>query len=146
MDTSSLMEQILSKDNLNAAYLQVVRNKGAAGADGMSVEELGAYLSENGENIREQLRTRKYKSQPVRRVEIPKADGGVRNLVIRTVVNRFMQQAVAQVLTPIFEEQFHAHSYGLKPNSCAQQAVLKTLEIMNDGHSWNCGHRPCEIL
>ena len=101
MDTSSLMEQILSKDNLNAAYLQVVRNKGAAGADGMSVEELGAYLSENGENIREQLRTRKYKSQPVRMVEIPKADGGVRNLVIRTVVNRFMQQAVAQVLTQI---------------------------------------------
>ena len=70
MDTSSLMEQILSKDNLNVAYLQVVRNKGAAGVDGMAVEELGAYLSENGENIREQLRTRKYKLQPVRRVEI----------------------------------------------------------------------------
>ena len=67
MDTSSLMEQILSNDNLNAAYLQVVRNKGAAGVDGMTVEELGAYLSENGENIREQLRTRKYKPQPVRR-------------------------------------------------------------------------------
>ena len=66
MDTSSLMEQILSRDNLNAAYLQVVRNKGAAGVDGMTVEELGAYLSENGENIREQLRTRKYKPQPVR--------------------------------------------------------------------------------
>ncbi len=70
MDTSSLMEQILSKDNLKAVYLQVVRNKGAAGVDGMAVEELGAYLSENGENIREQLRTRKYKLQPVRRVEI----------------------------------------------------------------------------
>ena len=65
MDTSSLMEQIVSNDNLNAAYLQVVRNKGAAGVDGMTVEELGAYLSENGENIREQLRTRKYKPQPV---------------------------------------------------------------------------------
>ena len=65
MDTSSLMEQILSKDNLNAAYLQVVRNKGAAGVDGMSVEELGSYLSENGENIREQLRTRKFKLQSV---------------------------------------------------------------------------------
>ena len=70
IDTSSPMEQILSKDNLNAAYLQVVRNKGAAGVDGMAVEELGAYLSENGENIREQLRARKYKPQPVRRVEI----------------------------------------------------------------------------
>ena len=136
MDTSSLMEQILSKENLNAAYLQVVRNKGAAGVDGMTVEELGAYLSENGENIKEQLRTRKYKPQPVRRVEIPKPDGGVRNLGVPTVVDRFVQQAVEQVLTPIFEEQFHEHSYGFRPNRCAQQAVLKALEIMNDGHSW----------
>ena len=136
MDTSSLMEQILSKDNLNAAYLQVVRNKGAAGIDGMTVEELGAYLSENGESIREQLRTRKYKPQPVRRVEIPKPDGGVRDLGVPTVVDRFVQQAVAQVLTPIFEEQFHEHSYGFRPNRCAQQAVLKALEMMNDGHDW----------
>ena len=136
MDTSSLMEQILSKDNLNAAYLQVVRNKGAAGVDGMTVEELGAFLSENGESIREQLRTRKYKPQPVKRVEIPKPDGGIRNLGVPTVVDRFVQQAVAQVLTPIFEEQFHDHSYGFRPNRCAQQAVLKALEMMNDGHSW----------
>ena len=136
MDTSSLMEQILSSDNLNAAYRQVVRNKGAAGVDGMTVEELGAYLSENGENIREQLRTRKYRPQPVRRVEIPKPEGGTRNLGVPTVVDRFVQQAVAQVLTPIFEEQFHDHSYGFRPNRCAQQAVLKALEMMNDGHSW----------
>lgn len=136
MDTSSLMEQILSKDNLNAAYLQVVRNKGAAGVDGMTVEGLGEYLSENGENIKEQLRTRKYKPQPVRRVEIPKPDGGVRNLGVPTVVDRFIQQAVAQVLTPIFEEQFHDHSYGFRPNRCAQQEVLRALEMMNDGHSW----------
>ena len=136
MDTSSLMEQILSKDNLNAAYLQVVRNKGAAGVDGMTVEELGAYLSENGESIREQLRNRKYKPQPVKRVEIPKPDGGTRNLGVPTVVDRFVQQAVAQVLTPIFEEQFHDHSYGFRPDRCAQQAVLKALEMMNDGHNW----------
>lgn len=136
MDTSSLMEQILSKDNLTAAYLQVVRNKGAAGVDGMSVEELGSYLSENGENIREQLRTRKYKPQPVRRVEIPKPDGGIRKLGVPTVVDRFVQQAVAQILTPIFEEQFHEHSYGFRPNQCAQQAILKALEMMNDGHNW----------
>jgi len=136
MDTSSLMEQILSKDNLNAAYLQVVRNKGAAGVDGRTVEDLGAYLSENGESIREQLRTRKYKPQPVRRVEIPKPDGGTRNLGVPTVVDRFVQQAVAQVLTPIFEEQFHNHSYGFRPNRCAQQAVLKALEMINDGHDW----------
>ena len=136
MDTSSLMEQILSKDNLNATYLQVVRNKGAAGVDGMTVEELGDYLSKNGESIKEQLRTRKYKPQPVRRVEIPKPDGGVRNLGVPTVVDRFVQQAVAQVLTPIFEEQFHDHSYGFRSNRCAQQAVLKALEMMNDGHNW----------
>ena len=136
MDTSSLMERILSKDNFNAAYLQVVRNKGAAGVDGMTVEELGAYLSENGENIREQLRTRKYKPQPVKRVEIPKEGGGVRKLGVPTVVDRFVQQAVAQVLTPIFEEKFHDHSYGFRPNRCAQQAVLKALEMMNDGHNW----------
>ena len=136
LGTSSLMEQILSKDNLNAAYLQVVRNKGAAGVDGMSVEELGPYLSENGENIREQMGTRKYKPQPVRRVEIPKPDGGVRKLGVPTVADRYVQQAVAQVLTPIFEEQFHDHSYGFRPNRCAQQAVLKALEMMNDGHNW----------
>lgn len=136
MDTSSLMEQILSGDNLNAAYLQVVRNKGAAGVDGMTVEELGAYLSGNGENIREKLWTRKYKPQPVRRVEIPKPDGGVRKLGVPTVVDLFIQQAVAQVPTPIFGEQFHGHSYGFRPNRCAQQAVLKALEMMNDGHSW----------
>ena len=136
MDTSSLMEQILSNENLNAAYLQVVRNKGAAGVDGMEYTELQKHLSENGEIIKVQLRTRKYKPQPVRRVEIPKADGGIRKLGVPTVTDRFIQQAIAQALTPIFEEQFHNHSYGFRPNRCAQQAVMKALEMMNDGHSW----------
>ena len=136
MNKSSLMEQILSKENLKAAYLQVVRNKGAAGVDGMTVEELGEYLLENGENIKEQLRRKKYRPQPVRRVEIPKPEGGVRKLGVPTVIDRFVQQAVAQVLTPIFEEQFHNHSYGFRPGRCAQQAVLKAIEMMNDGHSW----------
>ena len=136
MDTGSLMEQLLSSENLNAAYLQVVRNKGAAGVDGMEYTELQKHLSENGENIKEQLRTRKYKPQPVRRVEIPKSDGGVRKLGVPTVTDRFIQQAIAQALTPIFEEQFHNHSYGFRPNRCAQQAVIKALEMMNDGHSW----------
>ena len=136
MDTSSLMEQILSNENLNAAYLQVVRNKGAAGVDGMEYTELQKHLSENGENIKDQLRRRKYRPQPVRRVEIPKPDGGVRKLGVPTVTDRFIQQAIAQVLTPIFEEQFHNHSYGFRPTRCAQQAVIKALEMMNDGHSW----------
>lgn len=136
MDTGSLMEQILSRDNLNAAYLQVVRNKGAAGVDGMEYTELKDYLMMNGDSLKEQLRTRSYKPQPVRRVEIPKPDGGVRNLGVPTVVDRFVQQAVAQVLTPIYEEQFSDHSYGFRPGRCAQQAVLKALEMMNDGHAW----------
>ena len=130
------MEQILSRDNLNRAYLQVVRNKGAEGVDGMKYIELKEYLKENGENIREQLRTRKYKPQPVRRVEIPKPDGGIRKLGVPTVTDRFVQQAIAQVITPIYEEQFHEHSYGFRPNRCAQQAVLTALDIMNDGNDW----------
>ena len=128
MDTSSLMEQILSGDNLNRAYLQVVRNKGAEGVDGMKYTELKEHLVKDGEIIKEQLRTRKYKPQPVRRVEIPKPDGGVRNLGVPTVTDRFIQQAIAQVLTPIYEEQFHDHSYGFRPNRCAQQAILTALD------------------
>ena len=104
------MEQILSSDNLNGAYLQVVRNKGAQGVDGMN------------------------KHQPVRRVEIPKPDGGIRKLGVPTVTDRFIQQAIAQVLTPIYEEQFHDHSYGFRPNRCAQQAILMALDMMNDGN------------
>ena len=115
MDTSNLMEQILSSDNLNRAYLQVVRNKGAEGVDGMKYTEL---------------------KEPVRRVEIPKPDGGVRNLGVPTVTDRFIQQAIAQALTPIYEEQFHDHSYGFRPNRCAQQAILTALDIMNDGNDW----------
>ena len=136
MDTSSLMEQILSSGNLNSAYLQVVRNKGAEGVDGMKYPELKEHLEKNGEIIKEQLRTRKYKPQPVRRVEIPKPDGGVRNLGVPTVTDRFIQQAIAQVLTPIYEEQFHEHSYGFRPNRCAQQAILTALDMMNDGNDW----------
>ncbi len=136
MDTSSLMEQILSKDNLNQAYLQVVRNKGAEGVDGMKYTELGENLKKNGEIIKEQLRTRKYKPQPVRRMEIPKPDGGVRNLGVPTVTDRFVQQAIAQVLTPIYEEQFHEHIYGFRPNRYAQQAIITALEMINDGHDW----------
>jgi len=136
MDTSSLMEQILSKENLNTAYLQVVRNKGAEGVDEMKYTELKEHLAKNGEIIKEQLRTRKYKPQPVRRVEIPKSDGGVRNVGVPTVTDRLVQQAIAQVLTPIYEEQFHDHSYGFRPNRCAQQAIITALDMMNDGYDW----------
>ena len=97
MDTSSLMEQILSSDNLNRAYLQVVRNKGAEGVDGMRYTELKDHLAKNGEivKIKEQLRPRKYKPQPVRRVEIPKPDGGVRNLGVVSMLDYYAERCVA---------------------------------------------------
>ena len=136
MDTSRLMELILTASNLNSAYQQVVRNKGAAGVDGMEYTELGDYLKENGKTIKEQLMSRTYKPKPVRRVEIPKPDGGVRNLGVPTVTDRFIQQAIAQVLTPIFEGQFSQYSYGFRPCRCAQQAIIKSLEMMNDGYTW----------
>ena len=114
MDTSNLMEQILSSDNLNGAYLQVVRNKGAEGVDGMKYTELKEHLEKNGEIIKEQLRTRKYKPQPVRRVEIPKPDGGVRNLGVPTVTDRFFQC-------------FHMHMrslYRLLASSCLHSVFI----------------------
>lgn len=134
--TDSLLEQILSSENLNEAFLQVKRNKGAEGVDGMKVNELNEHLKTNGDKIKEQIRNRKYTPQPVRRVEIPKADGGVRNLGVPTVTDRFIQQAIAQVLTPIYEEQFHENSYGFRPGRCAEMAIVKSLEMMNDGYSW----------
>lgn len=136
MKTDKLLEQILSDENLNRAYLQVKRNKGAEGVDGMRVNELSEYLKENGEVIKEQIRGRKYKPKPVRRVEIPKEDCGIRNLGVPTVTDRFIQQAIAQVLTPIYEEKFHDNSYGFRPNRCAEQAIIKCLEMMNDGYTW----------
>lgn len=136
MKTDNLLEQILSSENLNEAFLQVKRNKGAEGVDGMKVNELCEHLKANGETIKEQIRNRKYKPQPVRRVEIPKADGGTRNLGVPTVTDRFIQQAIAQVLTPIYEKQFHNNSYGFRPNRCAEMAIVKSLEMMNEGYTW----------
>ena len=118
------------------AYKQVKRNKGAPGIDGMTINELKEYLDENIDTIREQIRTRKYKPSPVRRVEIPKSDGGVRNLGVPTVIDRVIQQAIVQVLTPIYEPLFSDSSYGFRPNRCCEMAITKALEYMNDGYEW----------
>lgn len=96
-----IVEEMLSDENLNKAYLQVVKNKGAEGVNGMKYTELNDYLKEHGEEIKEQIRTRKYKPKPVIRVEVPKIDGGVSSLGVPTVLDRFIQQAITQVLTPI---------------------------------------------
>ena len=131
-----LLEQILSNGNLNEAYKKVYRNKGASGVDGITINELKDYLRENKQKLLSDIRARKYKPQPVKRVEIPKANGGVRKLGIPTVVDRVIQQAINQVLTPIYEEQFSESSYGFRPLRSAQGAVLKSLEIINDGYDW----------
>ena len=112
---SQLLEEILSKENMTQAYKRVVANKGASGVDGITTDDVKDYLKENWEDIREQIRNRKYKPQPVRRVEIPKPNGGVRNLGIPSVVDRIIEQAIAQKLTPIAEPLFSEYSYGFRP-------------------------------
>lgn len=133
---STLIENILSKENLNLAYQKVIKNKGAAGVDGMECKALLSHLRVNGMQLRESVRNQSYKPMPVKRVEIPKEDGSKRKLGIPTVTDRMIQQAVAQILTPIYERKFHTNSYGFRPGKSAQQAVLKAVEYMNEGYNW----------
>lgn len=102
----------------------------------MEYKALLSHLRKNGEQIKESIRNQTYKPMPVKRVEIPKEDGSKRKLGIPTVTDRTIQQAVAQVLTPIYEEKFHDNSYGFRPQKSAQQAVLKAVEYMNEGYNW----------
>ena len=114
-----LLVKVLSRENLNNAYKQVYKNKGASGIDGVTVDELFSYIKENKEEILWKIRNRKYKPQPVRRVYIPKENGKLRKLGIPNVIDRVIQQAIVQVLTPIYEEQFSNSSFGFRPNrSC----------------------------
>ena len=132
-----LLEKILSRENLNEAYKRVYANKGASGVDGVSVEELHEHLRVHKAEILESIRTRKYKPQPVRRVEIPKEEKGkVRKLGIPSAVDRVIQLAIAQVLSPIFEQQFSDHSYGFRPGRSPEMAVKRSLELINDGYGW----------
>ncbi|WP_226530914.1 group II intron reverse transcriptase/maturase [Metabacillus niabensis] len=131
-----LLEQILSNQNMNEAYLRVYKNKGASGVDGITVDELKQYLRENKDELRQRIRTRKYQPQAALRVEIPKENGKMRKLGIPTVVDRVVQQAIHQVLSPIFEKQFSEFSYGFRPKRSCEMAIMKSLEILNDGHDW----------
>jgi group II intron reverse transcriptase/maturase len=131
-----LLEQILCKENMNVAYKRVVANKGACGVDGVKVDDLYSYIQEHKTEIFEQIRTRKYKPQPVRRVEIPKDNGKKRQLGIPTAIDRVIQQAMLQVLSPIYEEQFSDSSFGFRPSRSCEMAVIHSLNIINSGYDW----------
>ncbi len=131
-----MWEAIFERENLQTALKRVESNKGAAGVDGMEVSELCGYLKEHWLEVREALERGKYRPSPVRRVEIPKPDGGVRELGIPTVLDRFIQQAMAQVLTPMFEVVFSPHSYGFRPGRSAHQAVQQAQAYIAEGNEW----------
>ena len=133
--TNNLLDLILRKENLNKAYKQVKSNKGSGGIDGMQVDELLPYLRENQMNLIQEIRDGKYKPNPVRRVEIPKeTKGEFRKLGVPTVVDRVIQQAITQELTPIYEEQFSENSFGFRPNRGAHDALRQCQRNVNDGY------------
>lgn len=132
-----LLEKILHKDNMNHAFKKVKKNNGAAGIDGMKIDELLDYLKENGSNLVQAIRDGKYHPKPVRRVEIPKEEKGkIRKLGIPTVVDRVVQQAIAQILTPIYEEQFSDNSFGFRPKRSAHQALNRCKEYIDEGYKY----------
>ena len=134
--TMELIEVITSKENLNRAYKKVVENKGAGGIDEMTVNELGEYIRENKDRIVNSIRNRTYMPKPVRRVYIPKSNGKKRPLGIPTVLDRTIQQAIAQPISDIYEEIFSEYSYGFRPNRSCKDAIKQALEYLNDGCEW----------
>ena len=132
--TSPRMEEVCERENLRAALKRVQANRGSPGGDGMTVAELPAYLKEHWPEIREQLLSGSYRPQPVKRVEIPKPDGGVRKLGIPTVLDRFIQQAVLQVLQRQWDREFSSHSYGFRPGRSAHQAVAQAQAYIGEGY------------
>ena len=131
-----LMEAVCERSNCKQALARVKRNKGSAGIDGMTVEQLPAYLKQHWPAIRQQLLSGTYKPQPVKRVEIPKPDGGMRKLGIPTVLDRFIQQAAMQVLQRIWDGTFSNHSYGFRPQRSAHQAVTRAQQYLAEGYRW----------
>lgn len=130
------MEVILQDENLEEAIKRVKSNKGVAGVDKMTVDEIDEYFKSNKETIKKQILEKKYRPQPVRRVYIPKSNGRKRPLGIPTVVDRVIQQAIAQVLTKIYDDTFSDNSFGFRPNQSAQNAIMRTLDYLNEGYEW----------
>lgn len=135
-DWTQVMEQVVSERNMRDAYKRVLQNKGAAGVDGVEVQNLKPYLFEHWERIKQELLMGTYRPSPVRRVEIPKPDGGVRLLGIPTVTDRLIQQSLLQVLNFIFNPDFSEYSYGFRPRRSARQAVAKAKEYINEGYRY----------
>ncbi len=133
---SELLNKILERENMNQAYQKVKANKGAAGIDEVTVEELNKYIKENWSSIKEQIVSRTYRPQPVKRVKIPKASGGTRDLGIPTVMDRVIQQAMVQILSPMCEKYFSEYSYGFRPNRSCEMAIMKLMEYLNNGYTW----------
>ena len=131
-----MLEQILDRRNIEKALVQVERNKGTAGIDGMQCSELRSYINTQWQRLRQNILQSSYEPSPVRRVEIPKPQGGKRMLGIPTVVDRMLQQAIAQWLTPMYEGEFSNRSYGFRPNRNAHQAVLQAEQYLNEGKIW----------
>ena len=131
-----LMDRVLDKENFSNAVQRVVANGGAPGTDGVSVSELPKFVEEHWKEIHDQLRSGRYKPSPVRRVVIPKPDGGERNLGVPTVLDRAVQQAIAQVLVPVYEPKFSESSFGFRPNRSAHQAITKLLNDYSEGYTW----------
>ena len=131
-----LLEAILYKDNLNRAYKRVKANKGKHGVDGMTIEEALPYLREHQKELTDRILRGKYTPSPVRRVEVPKPEGGMRKLGIPTVIDRIIQQAIAQQLMPIYEPLFIETSYGYRPNKSAKDAILKVKEYAEQGYTY----------
>src|SRR3989449_4444024 len=136
VSTNRLMEEVCERENLKAALQRVKANQGSPGVDGMTVIGIKDYLKQHWPAIREQLVSGTYEPKPVRRVEIAKPDGGVRKLGIPTVLDRFIQQAVMQVLQRRWDRTFSDYSYGFRPGRSAQQAVAQAQQYIAEGHGW----------
>ena len=135
-DTSMLLEEVLERNNMLLALKRVISNKGSHGVDGMKIDELREHIKKHWDTIKAKILESKYNPSPVRRVEIPKVDGGVRLLVIQTVQDRLIQQAIAQVLSRIYEPLFSNNSFGFRPRRGAKDAVTKSKQYINEGNRW----------
>lgn len=133
---TTLLDKILDRQNMYQALKRVCSNKGTSGVDEITIDEIDGYIRENWQRIKVEIKERRYKPQPVLRVEIPKPNGGIRKLGIPTVMDRIIQQSIVQVLSPIVDKEFSEYSYGFRPGRNCEMAVVKLIEYFNDGYLW----------